>query len=77
MFRMSVKVVLSNSVTLAMSDGFLLMMLPYLWPIPMLVVGRITVTHCSGVYVSSIFVNCGVSKIVQLESYEIPINTQI
>ena len=56
MFRMSTKVVLCNSVILDTSGGFLLMMLLYLWPMLLLVVGWITVTHFSGVSLSSIFV---------------------
>ena len=45
MFRMSAKVVLCNSVSLDMSGSFLLMMLLYLWPMLLLVVGWITLTH--------------------------------
>ena len=52
-----------------MSGGFLLVMLLYLWPMLLLVVGWITVTHFSGVSLSSIFVNYSVSKTVHLESY--------
>ena len=77
MFRMSAKVVLCNSVTLDMSDGFLLMILLYLWPMLLLVVGWINVTHFSGVCLSSIFVNYSASKIVQLESYQIPVDTLV
>ena len=74
MFRMSAKVVLCNSVTLDMSGGLLLMMLLYLWPVSMLVVIWITLTHFSGVSLSSIFVNYSASKILQLESYQIPVD---
>ena len=77
MFRMSAKVVLCNSLILDMSGGFLLMMLLYLWPILLLVVGWITVTHFSGVSLNSIFVNYSASKIVQLESYKIPVYTLV
>ena len=77
MFRMSAKVVLCNSVILDMSGGFLLMMLLYLWPMLLLVVGWITVTHFSGVSLSSIFVNYSASKTVQLESYQIPVDTLV
>ena len=48
MFRMSANVVLCNSVTLDMSDGFSLKMFLYLWPVLLLVVGWITVTHFLG-----------------------------
>ena len=74
MFRMSAKVVLCNSVILDMSGGFLLMMLLYLWPMLLLVVGWITVTHSSGVSLNSIFGNYSASKTVQLESYQIPVD---
>ena len=47
MLRMSAKVVLCNSMILDISGGFLLMMLLYLWPMLLLVVGWITVTHFS------------------------------
>ena len=76
-FRMSAKVVLCNSVTLDMSDGFLLMMLLYLWPKLLLVVGWITVTHFSGFSLSPIYVNYSGSKIVQLELYQIPVDTLV
>ena len=59
---------------LDMSGGFLLMMFLYLWPMLLLVVGWITVTHFSGVSLSSIFVNYSASKTVQLESYQIPVD---
>ena len=45
------------------------MMLLPLWPVLLFVVGWITVTHFSGVSLTSIFVNYSASKIVQLESY--------
>ena len=77
MFRMSAKVVLCNSVILDMSGSFLLMMLLYLWPMLFLVVGWITITHFSGVSLSSIFVNYSASKTVQLESYQIPVDTLV
>ena len=77
MFRMSAKVVLCNSVILDMSGGFLLMMCLYLWPMLLLVVDWITVIHFSGVSLSSIFVNYSSAKIVQLESYQIPVDTQV
>ena len=67
MFRISAKVVLGKSVTIDMSGGFLLMML-------LLVVGWITVTHFSGVSLSSVFINYSAFKMVQLESYEIPVD---
>ena len=70
MFRMSAKVVLCNSVILDMSGSFLLKMLLYLWPMLLLVVG-------SGVSLSAIFVNYSVSKIVQLELYQIPVDTLV
>ena len=70
MFRMSVKVVWCNSMTLAM-------MLLYLWPIFLLVVGWITETHFLGVSLSSIFKNYSASKIVQLELYQIPADTLV
>ena len=44
MFRMSAKIAKINSVTLDMLDSFLLMMLLYLWPMLLSVVGWITVT---------------------------------
>ena len=47
MFTMSAKVLLFNSVTSEMSGGCLLMMLLYLWPMLLLVVG-VTVTHFLG-----------------------------
>ena len=75
MFRMSAKVILCNSVILDMSGSFLLMMLLYLGPMLLLVVGWITVTHFSGVSLSSIFINYSASKTVQLESYQIPVDT--
>ena len=74
MFRMSAKVVLYNSMILDMSGSFLLMMLLYLWPMILLVVGWITVTHFSGVSLSLIFVNYSASKTVQLESYQISVD---
>ena len=77
MFRVSVKVPLCYSVILDMSGGFLLMMFLYLWAMPWLVVGWATVTHFSGVSVSSIFVNYSASKTVQLESYQIPVDTPV
>ena len=77
MFRMSAKVVLCNSVILDMSSGILLMMVLYLWPMLLLVVGWITVTHFSGVSLSSIFVNYSASKTVQLELYQIPADTLV
>ena len=77
MFRMSAKVVLCNSVILDMSGAFLLMMLLYLWPMLLLVVGWIIVTHFSGVSLSSIFVNYSASKTVQLELYQIPVGTLV
>ena len=55
MFRMSAKVVLFNSMTLDMSGSFLLMMFLYLWPMLLLVVGWIIVTHFSGISLSSIW----------------------
>ena len=64
MFRIYAKVVLRNSVTLDMSGGFLLMMLLYFWPMLLLVVGWITVSHFSGVSLSSIFVNYSGARIV-------------
>ena len=48
MFRISAKVVLSNSVISDMSDGFLFMMFLYLWLMLLLVVGWITAAHFSG-----------------------------
>ena len=77
MFRMYAKVVLCNSMILDMSGAFLLMMLLYLWPMLLLVVGWITVIHFSGVSLSSIFVNYSASKIVQLESYQITVDTLV
>ena len=77
MFRMSAKVVLCNSVILDMLGVFLLMMLLYLSPMLLLVVGWITVTHFSGVSLSSIFVDYSASKTVQLESYQIPVDTLV
>ena len=53
------------------------MMLLYLWPMLLLVVDWITVTHFSGVSLGSIFVNYSASKTVQLESYQIPIDTVV
>ena len=50
------------------------MMLLYLWPMLLLVVGWITDTPFSGVSLSSIYVNYSASKIVQLESYQIPVD---
>ena len=70
MFRLSVKVVWCNSVTLDM-------MLLYLWPIFLLVVGWITETHFLGVSLSSIFMNYSESKLVQLELYQIPVDTLV
>ena len=75
MFRMSAKVVLCMH--LDMSGGLLLMMLLCLWPMLLLVVGWITVTHFSGGSLSSIFVNYSASKTVQLESYQIPVDTLV
>ena len=49
------------------------MMLLYLWPMLLLVVGWITLTHFSGVSQGSI-ANYSASKIVQLESYQIPVD---
>ena len=77
MFRMSVKVVLYNSVTIDMSGGFLLMMLLYLRPVLLLEVSWITVTHFSGVTLSSFFINYSAPKIVQLESYQISVDTLV
>ena len=48
------------------------MMLLYLWPMLLLVVGWSTVTHFSGVNV-----NYSASKTVQLESYQIPVDTLV
>ena len=67
LFRISAKVFLCHSVTLDMSGFFLLMMLLYLWPMLLLVVGLTILTRFSGVSLSSIFVNYSASKIVQLE----------
>ena len=39
----------------------------------LLAVSWFTVTHFSGVAVSSIFINYNASKMVQLESYQIPV----
>ena len=75
MFRMSAKIVLCNCVTLDMSGSFLLVMLLYLWPMLLLVVSWITVTHYSRVSLSAIFVNYRTSTIVQLKSYHIPVDT--
>ena len=58
------KGVLCNSVTLDMSCSFLPMTFLYLWPMILLVVGWITVTHFSGVCLSAIFVSYSLSKIV-------------
>ena len=77
MSRMSVKVVLCNFVTLNMLGSFLLMMLLYVWPMLLLLVGWITVTQFSGVSLSSIFINYSACKIVQLESYPIPLDTLV
>ena len=77
MFRMSAEVVLCNSMILDMSDGFLLMRLQFLWPILLLVVSWTTVTHISGVFLSSIFINYIASKTVQPESYQIPADTLV
>ena len=77
MFRMSAKVVLCNSVILDMSGGFLLMMLLYLWPMLLLVVSWITVTHFSVVSLNSNIINYSASKIVQLALYQIPVDTQV
>ena len=55
----------------------LLLMLLYLWPMLLLVVSWITVTHFSGVFLSSILVNYSASKTVQLESYQIPADTLV
>ena len=40
----------------------------------LLLVVRVTVTHFSGVFLSSIFINYSVSKIVQVKSYQIPVD---
>ena len=77
MLRMFAKVALCNSVILDMSGGFLLMMLLYLWPMLLLVFSWITVTHFSGVSLSSIFINYSVSKTVQLKSYQTPVDTPV
>ena len=77
MFRMSAKVVLRNSVTSDMSGGFLLMMILYLWPVLLLVVGRITVTHFSGVSPNSIHTNYSGSKVVPRELYQTPVDTPV
>ena len=45
MFRISANVDLYNSITLDMSGGFLLMIVLHLWPVLLLVVNLITVTH--------------------------------
>ena len=74
MFRMSVKAVVCNSMTLNMSGGFLLVMLLYLWPILLLVVGLNIVAHLSGASLSSIIINYRVFKIVQLDLYQIPVD---
>ena len=50
------------------------MMLLYLWPMQLLLIGWIIVTHFSGVSLSSIFINYSISKKVQLESYQIPVD---
>ena len=76
-FRMSAKAVLCNCVISDMSGSFLLMMLLYLWLMLLLVVGLITVTHYSGVFPSSIYVNYSASKIVQPELYQIPEDTPV
>ena len=77
MFKMSAKVVFCSCMILDMSGSFLLMMLLYLWPMLLLVVAGITVTHFSVVSPSSIFINYSASKTVQLESYEIPVDTLV
>ena len=56
------------------SDGFLLMMLLYLWLMLLLVVGWITATHFLGVSPSSIY---GASKIVQPELYHRKVDTSV
>ena len=74
---MSTKAVLCNRVTLDMSGDFLLMMLQYLWPMLLLVLSWIIVTRFSGISRSYIFVNYSVSKVskkVQLELYQIPVD---
>ena len=53
------------------------MMLLYLWQMLLLVVGWITVAHFSGVSLSSIFINYSASKTVQIESYQIPVDTLV
>ena len=77
MFRMSANVVLCNSMTSYMSDGFLLMMLLHLWLVLLLVAGWITAIHFSGVSPSSICVNYSASKIVQPELYQTPVDIQV
>ena len=77
MFRVSAKVVLCNSVTLDMSDSFLLMMLLYLWPMFLSVIGWFIIIHYLGASPNSINVDYNVSKIVQLESYQMPVDTTV
>ena len=60
-----------------MSGAFLLMMLLYLWPMFLLVVGWVTVTHFPGVSLSSVFINYSASKILQLELYQISVDTLV
>ena len=74
---MSAKVVLSSSVILDMSGGFLLMMFLYLWLMLLLVVGWITATHFSGASLSLIYANYGAFKIVQPELYLTPVDTPV
>ena len=77
MFRMSAKVVLSNSVISDMTGSFLLMMLLYLWLMLLLVVGWITATHFSGASPSSMYANYSAPKIVQPELYLTPVDTPV
>ena len=60
------KVVLCNSVTLNMS---------YVLVANALVSSRLD--YCNSLFRSSIFVNYSASKIVQLESYQIPVDTLV
>ena len=63
--------------TLDMSSGLLLMMLLYLWPMLLLIVGWITVTDFSEISPSSIYISYSAYKKVQLELYPLPVDTLV
>ena len=74
MIRMSAKVVLCNSVILDMSGGYLLMMLMYLWPMLLLVVGS-QLDYCNSLFRSLSKFNLHKLQCIQNSAVRIISNT--